>query len=308
MRSVGAQDKVLVELIANDRRDAAVAYIENWGGEARRFPTRATPEGIRIELPLTEGLPDDVNILSDRQLELVSRLMRAAWDDDGLALSGWSYIRNIDLDANPPELSVELVSADGATRATLVDRAVRRAAARPLRRPLALQLPSRRVAGSDPGARDPGRRRPGLVPRGHHDRGRRAAHLADPGPVGGRLRRRWPSRTSRTAGSSGRVMRGNERQAVVRALHAPAYAVSTEVDAHNLATVVFRAPAPGRVVVHHVDSVRRELVSAEPEPTDVEGEWQVTLDLSSLPSAAPTATTQGAIGRPLRGPDAAGRR
>ena len=83
VHSVGAQDKVLVELIANDRRDAAVAYIENWGSDARRFPTGATPEGIRVELPLTEGLPDDVSILSDGQLELVSRVMRAVWDGDG---------------------------------------------------------------------------------------------------------------------------------------------------------------------------------------------------------------------------------
>ena len=87
VHSVGAQDKVLVELIAADRRDAAVEYIENWGSDARRFPTEATPEGIRVELPLTEGLPDDVNIVSDGQLELVSRLMRAVWDDAELRLS-----------------------------------------------------------------------------------------------------------------------------------------------------------------------------------------------------------------------------
>ena len=166
VRSVGAQDKVLVELIANDRRDAAVAYIENWGGEARRFPTKATPEGIRIELPLTEGLPDDVNILSDRQLELVSRLMRAAWDDDELALSGWSYIRNIDLDANPPELSVELVSADGATRLPLSTELFDEPRLDLFGVHWHCNYRARRVAGADPGGRDPGRRRPGLVPRG----------------------------------------------------------------------------------------------------------------------------------------------
>src|SRR3954452_23650255 len=116
VHSVGAQDKVLVELIANDRRDAAVAYIENWGSDARRFPTEATPEGIRVELPLTEGLPADVNIMSDGQLELVSRLMRAVWEGDELVLTGWSYIRNVDLGTHPPELSIRLVSADGATR------------------------------------------------------------------------------------------------------------------------------------------------------------------------------------------------
>ena len=79
VRGVSAQDKVLVELIADDRRDAAVDYIENWGSDTRRFATHATTEGIRIDLPLTEGLPDDVHLLSDSQLELISRLMRAVW-------------------------------------------------------------------------------------------------------------------------------------------------------------------------------------------------------------------------------------
>ena len=45
VHSVGAQDKVLVELIANDRRDAAVDYIENWGSDARRFPHHGDTRG-----------------------------------------------------------------------------------------------------------------------------------------------------------------------------------------------------------------------------------------------------------------------
>ena len=156
VHSVGAQDKVLVELIASDRRDEAAAYIENWGSDARRFPTEATPEGIRVELPLTEGLPDDVNILSDSQLELVSRLMRVVWDGDAATVTGWAYIRNIDLVANPPEFAVELVSADGSDPDPAGERALRRVAARRARRPLALQLPSRRMERSHPGRPSPG--------------------------------------------------------------------------------------------------------------------------------------------------------
>ena len=145
MHSVGAQDKVLVELIANDRRDAAVDYIENWGNDARRFPTTATPEGVRIDLPLTEGLPDDVHLMSDRQLELISRVMRAVWSGDRLTVSGWAFIRNLDLAANPPEILVELVSADGAYADRPGDRVVPRAAARPDGRSLALRLPAGRL-------------------------------------------------------------------------------------------------------------------------------------------------------------------
>jgi CDP-glycerol glycerophosphotransferase len=299
VHSVGAQDKVLVELIANDRRDAAVAYIENWGGEARRFPTRVTPEGVRIELPLTEGLPDDVDILSDRQLELVSRLMRATWDDDQLVLTGWSYIRNIDLVTNPPEIGVELVSADGETR-----------------------LPLRTELFDEPrldlfGVHWHCNYRPG---------GWRARIAA--GAIPADVDQEWSLEVTMTAGGVRRTsriqdlslagsasvaqshledggvvrsaMRGSERQVVVRVLHAPAYAVSTEVDAHNRATVMFRTPEAGRVVVNHIDSGRRELLSAEPESTGVDGEWRVRLDLSSLPTTAPTTATQEVIARPLR--------
>jgi CDP-glycerol glycerophosphotransferase len=299
VRNVGAQDKVLVELIANDRRDAAVAYIENWGGEAKRFPTRATPEGIRIGLPLTEGLPDDVDILSDRQLELVSRLMRARWDGDELTLGGWSYIRNVDLVTNPPELSVELVSADGETRLPMASEL--------------LDEPRLDLFGIHWHCNY----RPG---------GWRARISADAIPAD--VDQEWSvevtmtaagvRRTSRvkelsTAGSASvaqsyvgdgglvrTALRGSERQIVVRLHHAPAYAVSTDVDARGRATVVFRAETPGRVTVTHADSGRRELVAAEPVPTGVDGEWRVRLDLASLPTAAPTTLSPWAVARPFR--------
>ena len=251
MRSVGAQDKVLVELIANDRRDAAVAYIENWGNDARRFPTHATPEGIRVDLPLTEGLPDDVHLMSDGQLELISRLMRTVWEGDLLTVTGWGFIRNIDLAANPPEIGLELVSPDGATRI-----------------PLELERydePRLDVFG-------------GHWHCDYRPGGWRARVTADQIPAD--ADREWSfelsvaaagvRRTSRLrevsmAGSSSvpqthvdgdgvarTVLRGHERQVVVRVTRYPAYALTQEVDATGVATVVFRAagPRPGRGQPH----------------------------------------------------------
>jgi CDP-glycerol glycerophosphotransferase len=299
VHSVGAQDKVLVELIANDRRDAAVEYIENWGSDARRFPTFASSEGMRVELPLTEGLPGDVNILSDGQLELMSRLMRVVWEGDELAVSGWSYIRNIDLEEHPPELAVELVSADGNTR-----------------------IPMRSELVDDPrldvlGVHWHCNYRPG---------GWRARIEADLIPAD--VAQDWSfevtmtaagvRRTSRvrevsSAGSatvpqthvggggvSRTVLRGDERQIAVRVALAPAYAVSQEVSADGVAHVVFRAASPERVVLSHVDSGRRELLSADPEPAGVDGEWRVALDLASLPMPTSNSTSYGVITRPLR--------
>ncbi|MGC4112785.1 MAG: CDP-glycerol glycerophosphotransferase family protein [Nocardioides sp.] len=299
VHSVGAQDKVLVELIAGGRRDEAVEYIENWGSDAKRFATRVTPEGVRVELPLTEGLPDDVTILSDAQLELVSRLMRVAWEGDELTVGGWSYIRNIDLEANPPEAVLELVSADGETRI-----------------PLETELfdePRVDVLGVHwhCNYRLGGWR--GRIPAAQIPADVEQQWSFEITMTAGGVRRTSRLRDISMAGSSSvqqthlsadgvarTVQRGDERQVVVRVVHHPAYAVSQEVSANGQATVVFRAQAPDRVVVNHIDSERRELLTATPEPTGQEGEWRVRLDLASLPKPTSNTTSYGSVVRPLR--------
>jgi CDP-glycerol glycerophosphotransferase len=299
VHSVGAQDKVLVELIAKDRRDAAVEYIENWGNDAKRFPTTATPEGVRVHLPLTEGLPDDVTILSDAQLELVSRLMRAYWEGDRLTVSGWAYIRNVDLEVNRPELTVELVSADSTTRIPLDSEL--------FDEPRVDVLGIHRHCNYRPG-------------------GWRASITADRIPddpeqywsfeitmTAAGVRRTSRLRDVSSAGStsvhqahvdrggiSRTVLRGEERQVAVRVAHHPTYAVSQKLGPDGVATVVFRTPAPERVVVNHIDSARRELLSATPEPTGEDGEWRVRFDLGSLPTPTSNTASFGRITRPLR--------
>jgi CDP-glycerol glycerophosphotransferase len=299
VRNVGAQDKVLVELIASDRRDAAVDYLEKWGSDARRYPTRATPEGIRISLPLTEGLPDDVDILSDGQLDLVSRLMRAVWDGDELRLEGWSYIRNLDLGVNPPALIIELVSADGATRipleSTLFDD------------PRLDLISVHWHCNYRPGgwrARIGADRIPADVEQDWSFEitmtaagVRRTSRLREVSPAGSAA---VPQTHIDRGGVARTVMSGDERQAAVRVVHAPAYAVSQELGSDGVVSLVFRASAPDRVVVNHIDHVRRELLSADPEPTGRVGEWRVLLDLASLPMPTSNGTPYGTIIRPLR--------
>jgi CDP-glycerol glycerophosphotransferase len=299
VRSVGAQDKVLVELIAGGRREDAVEYIENWGSDAKRFRTRVTPEGVRVDLPLTEGLPDDVTILSEGQLELVSRLMRAAWAGDVLTVSGWSYIRNVDLEANPPELTVELVSADGQTRI-----------------PLESELfdePRLDVSGIHwhcnyrPGgwrARLGADRIPTDVEQDWSFEVtmqaagvRRTSRLREVSSAGSAA---VPQTRIRPGGVALSVRRGDERQIAVRVVHARAYAVSLAPAPGGEVTVVFRAARPERVVVNHIDSPRRELLSARPEPAGEDGLWQVSLDVGALPRPRSNTTAHGLITRPLR--------
>ncbi|HEY3528655.1 MAG TPA: CDP-glycerol glycerophosphotransferase family protein [Nocardioides sp.] len=299
VHSVGAQDKVLVELIANDRREAAVDYLENWGSDARRYPTRATPEGIRIALPLTEGLPDDVDILSDRQLDLVSRLMRVVWKGDELGLEGWAYIRNLDLEANPPELAVELVSADGTTRVPL-ETAL-------FDEPRLDLISVHWHCNYRPGgwrARISADRIPADVEQDWSIEVtmtaagvRRTSRLREASPAGSSA---VPQAHLAPGGVARTVMRGDERQLAVRVALSLAYAVSQELGPDGVVSVRFRASAPARVVVSHIDHERRELLSAVPEPTGRTGEWQVALDLASLPMPTSNSTSYGVITRPLR--------
>ena len=298
VHSVGAQDKVLVELIAADRRDAAIEYIENWGNDARRFPTEATPEGIRVELPLTEGLPDDVNIVSDGQLELVSRLMRAVWDDTELRLSGWSYIRNIDLAANPPSTRLELVSADGATRIPLETEQFDE----PRLDLLGVHWHCNYRSG---GWRT--RISADLIPTDVDQDWSVEVTMTSAG-VTRTSRIREISMAGSTSvqqtlvldgGISLTLQRGAERQVAITVAHHAAYAVSAEPGQNGTTSLVFRSAAPDRVVVNHIDSERRELLTATPSRTQ-DGDWRVVLDLASLPTPTTSATSYGAITRPLR--------
>ena len=102
-----------------------------------------------------------------------------------------------------------------------------------------------------------------------------------------------------TGGVTRTVMRGAERQMAVRVAHAKAYAVSQEQLADGRPSIVFRAPAPDKVVVNHTDNERRDLLTATPEPTGTDGEWRVTLDLGSLPTPATNSTSYGVVTRPL---------
>jgi CDP-glycerol glycerophosphotransferase len=70
---LAAQDKVLLELVARDRHDDAVWYVAHRPLDVSGFPTVSTPDGQRVDLPFSEGLPDDACLLSDRQLRQLRR-------------------------------------------------------------------------------------------------------------------------------------------------------------------------------------------------------------------------------------------
>jgi len=299
VRSVSAQDKVLVELIAADRRAEATDYIENWGSDVRRFPTHTSPEGIRVDLPLTEGLPDDVHLMSDPQLELTSRVMRVVWEGDDLTVSGWAFIRNVDLADNPPEVSLVLVSADGGTRLPLAVESF----VEPRLDVIGMHwhcdytpggFRTRLAAGDVPAGTDQDWSFELTFSAGGVTRTSRLRDISAAGSSA------VPQAHLDDGGVTRTVLRGPERHLVLAVAHHPAYAVAHAVDDRGVATVRLHAPAPDRVLVSHVDQGRRELLAATPRATDDPGEWEVRLDLGALPRPASNTTPAGPISRALR--------
>jgi CDP-glycerol glycerophosphotransferase len=297
VHGVGAQDKVLVELIANDRREEAVAYIENYGSDPKRFPTRVTPEGVRIDLPLTEGLPDDVNILSDRQLELNTRVMRVKWDADELTVTGWAFIRNLDLAQNPPTITVDLVSPDGETRIPLT----------------VTSFPEPRVdwlgghwhcdytpggfAATLQAEQVPADEQDWLFELTMEAAGiRRSGWFRDLSKAGSAV---VAQTHNGEHGIARTVFRSLERHLVLRVTHYPAYAVGQRMERNGTAILTFRADDPDLVVVNHIDQANRHLLSVAPTPTG-SGSWEVRLDLSALPRPTGSTRESGLITRPLR--------
>jgi len=111
---VAAHNKLLYELIIEGRRDDVLAVQAGYWQDPWRFPTEVRDDGVHIDLPLSEGTPPRTTLLSDVQTELVTRVLRAGFVDDHLVLDGWAFIRNLDLAAHPPSLTLELQHPDGA--------------------------------------------------------------------------------------------------------------------------------------------------------------------------------------------------
>lgn len=113
--AVNAQHKVLNELIMQDRQEDARAFIGGRRLEIAQSKTSVTDEGIAVDfdLPAIADLPADRFLLADAQLVLETEVVRTYWAGGQLLVDGYAYIRNIDLAANDPVVSVALVSGSG---------------------------------------------------------------------------------------------------------------------------------------------------------------------------------------------------
>lgn len=111
---VGAERKVLNELILRDLRQEARDFIAAQGLDVKRFRTRRVPDGVRCELPVPPGaVPEEYLLLSEEQLDLLHRISRVSWVGERLRVDGWAYVRNLDLAEHPPRIGLRLVDDAG---------------------------------------------------------------------------------------------------------------------------------------------------------------------------------------------------
>ncbi|MFT4085077.1 MAG: CDP-glycerol glycerophosphotransferase family protein [Nocardioides sp.] len=120
LREVPAMDKVLYELIVTDRREDAIAILENYGRDVRRYPTRVGEDGVHVVLPYADQVAEEATLLADREIDLVHRLLHVAWEDDLLRLDGWAYLNCIDLAEHPQTLELTLTDGDRFRRSLTV--------------------------------------------------------------------------------------------------------------------------------------------------------------------------------------------
>lgn len=96
-------DRVMLQLARLDRRHDAQEFVRRGGRNKGFWPSRVTPEGVQLELPLFDDptLADDLFLLRPEQLTLGHAVESFRWLGDhehGVAeISGWAYLTKVDL-------------------------------------------------------------------------------------------------------------------------------------------------------------------------------------------------------------------
>src|SRR5690625_1845943 len=94
------ENRVPIALARRNRRDDVQEFVRREGNSPTRFPAKVVDGGVRHELPFHDDPDLDPALFVRRreQLVLSHSVHRLTWDDDAtLRVSGWAYIRFVDL-------------------------------------------------------------------------------------------------------------------------------------------------------------------------------------------------------------------
>jgi len=124
LKHVRVQQKILGYLVATDRWEHLDLVRRHFTEEGAPPRTVVTSGRVYLDLAGSElaalDLPMEVCELGARETSVVSCLSSAVWcDPHRLRLSGWSYIRSVDLGDRVPEIEAWLVDMSSETRVDL---------------------------------------------------------------------------------------------------------------------------------------------------------------------------------------------
>jgi len=101
--------RVLLELVRRDRRADAQTFVEAGGRTLDRWPATPRDGGLDVHLPFRDDpeLDDDLFFLPPGLAQVDHRIDLLRWTEAGCVLSGWAYVRQVDLSER--EQRVELL-------------------------------------------------------------------------------------------------------------------------------------------------------------------------------------------------------
>lgn len=109
--------RVVLELVRQGRRDDVAEFVRSEGGLDELWPARVTDAGVLLELPFfgDQSLRPELFLIRPAQLRVAHSIERIGWtyDDDGrlcCVMSGWAYLRKVDLAERDSRAEVVLVN------------------------------------------------------------------------------------------------------------------------------------------------------------------------------------------------------
>jgi CDP-glycerol glycerophosphotransferase len=111
--------RILVRLTQLGRRDDVQEFVRGRGPSIDSWPSRVREDGVLLELPLLGDpeLPDELFVLGPDRLRISHAIENLHWKGEGGTadscwISGWAYVRKVDLAKHDQRVTVELRNDD----------------------------------------------------------------------------------------------------------------------------------------------------------------------------------------------------
>ena len=118
-------NRVAIEMARQDRRHELFEFVDQGGlTDPWDATSEPRPDGILLHLPGfgARDLDDDLFLMRTEQLRVTHAIENLHWDERGLVLRGWAYLRNVDLSHYDIAVDVVVRDPDGAAGSVIAAR------------------------------------------------------------------------------------------------------------------------------------------------------------------------------------------